>query len=320
MWIPLVAAAWAGLCTAPTPGSTRVDLLLCEGDGCSDRIFWATNEPLLKADDLMVLDSVLAESTASVAQGLELAERFRDGLEKARTALIEGKWSTADRALDDAGQALDGWQGTPTNAELYAYWFMRGAASEGAAAGSGTVDFQHAAAAAWNRSVATPEGLSAYEDAYYHALRGLLESMPGTVVVDTATPDTTYALDGVPIGAGPFRVDVLPGRHRLNASQTTLSLEWRSDVTVQAHRTVTARARFAGGDDPDQAARALEEAVATRHLDPDLADLLAEWARRHGLRTLRFLRLDAIPRANGPMYALTAVDYDPQLRRFSAVQ
>lgn len=319
-----VGAALAGMVAAPPADADEVAVLLCEVDACSDRMFWVTHEPRLDAVPVVAVDALLAAEVAARAGGDEAGAAWTAALDRARTALLAERWGEAERALDDAERLLRGWRGTAENADLFALWYMRGAAGVASGRSNGATPFAQAAALAWNRSVAPPEGLERWADPYYAAVEELLEQPVGTLTVEAAGGAELF-LDGVSLGAGPARVLVFPGVHRLSAVEAGGGAEWAGTVTVAPGRTTTARPRFSGGEDPRWLLTALEQSVDTRRLDPAAAELLGRWAERHGLRAVRLLRLDPVdgsaaeddPRLR---YRLVEAWYQPGLRRFSATR
>lgn len=336
-WIVGLPLAWAGLVATPPEDAREVAVLACPPDDCSDAMFWVTHEPALERVPILVIDALLAENAAEVAQGEAAAAEWRAALERARTAVIDQKWSVADGALDDAERILGEWRGTATTDELFALWFTRGAAALGSGRRRGTDAFRTAAVLAWNRSVAPPAGLEGYASPYYAALADLLDEGTGTLVVPEGGAAARYRLDGVDLGPPPIRVQLFPGVHRLTAADPGSRTEWRGDVTIQPGRTSTLRARFPTGEEAARTAEALARAVDEHRLDPEVAELLTDWGVRHGLRTIRLLRLDPrdpAPSPAGrpgarddgaaghilPVYELREVTYDPVVRRFSERQ
>lgn len=336
MWLlppPVIAAIVA----APPPEAPEVGVLVC-GEDCSDRMFWVMHEPALEPLPVVLLDTILAENAATAAEGEHIARSFRAHLDEARASLLVGKWMEADHALDDAQGELARWKGTPTNQELWTYDYLRGVTSIIAHLGDGHEAFEDAAAMAWNQDVTIPAGLEAYADPYYAALAERVAERPGTLVVGESSVSPTIALDGVPLGTPPLRVQVFAGVHRLTAVDTRRSLEWKAEVTVSAGRVTTAKVRFAGGETTEWAAAGLGAAVDERRMEAELADLLEDWADRNHVRRVRLLRLDpaSLPPAPAPakgaavdpeepvvdpllLYTMTQVAYEPKVRRFSDV-
>lgn len=326
-----VGAARAALVAVPPPDAREVAVLLCDGGGCADRMFWITHEPAFDAVPVVVVENLLLDEVTTQAQGEVAASVWRTSLDHARTALVGQEWSAASAALNDAEQALAAWRGTASNGELFGYWYMRGVLSLATKRSDGAVPMAQAAASAWNRSVTPPEGLEAWAPAYFTALAAQLDTGTGTLVIEAAgAGGPELSLDGVTLGAPPVRVLVFPGIHRLTALDHAHGLQWRADVTVQPGRTTTARPRFPGGDDSHWLAESLATSVDTRRLEPAVADLVGGWATRHGVRVVRLLRLDPLQAAGTSRavdaldeqatllrYTLREVDYQPGTRRFS---
>lgn len=324
------ALAHAGMVTVPPPGAAEVGLLLCAGDACNDRMFWVTHDSGLGDLPVIVVDALLADNVAA-RQDEEAAERFREALESARLALVDGRQVLADSALNEAERALAKWAGTPTNQEQFTLWFLRGAvALEGGMARVARQEMRRAAATAWNRSVALPAGAERWAEPYYAELQALLGEGTGTLVIEEGEGTLTYSLDGVELGPAPIRVHVFPGVHRLTATSSRQAHAWEQEVEVVTGRTVSARARLANDGDAQWATYQLARAVDSLSLDPALAELLDTWAERHGVRTVRLLRLDArmwieedeVAREAGgtmPTFEVREVRYDPALRRMTPV-
>lgn len=311
-----IGLAHAGLFAVPPPGTTDVGLLLCGGAACADRVWWATNEPPLRDEMLLLIDSLLADDTAAYEDGVTGKRAFQEALEKARLALVDKKWSAGERALDDAEALLRDWRGTADTADLFALYYMRGAAVVGADSGGGADSFRRAAAVAWNRTVEPPAGLEGFADAYYKELAELVHDPLGTIVIDGGSSATDYYLDGVKLGVAPLRVQVFPGNHRLTALDRERSLAWRAGVVVVPRETTTTRASFGGARDPEEVAELLGRAVETRQMDPDVGELLMAWADRRHIKSLHLCRLDQDP-SGKVSFSLKDVWYEPRLRRFS---
>lgn len=322
------APASAAPVMAPPEGADTLTILACAAEGCSDRLFWMQVEPGFEGEPVMVVEALLADDTAMTGAA-DMAEAFDEHVERARLAVLAGRWAEAEGALDDAEKVLEQWRGAPDNQALFSMWYLRGAATAIEGRSDGAPSFRKAAAVAWNRSVALPEGTEAWADAYYDAVQQQLDQGTGELVITAGATETTYWLDGVELGPAPIRVQAFTGTHRLDASGATRAQQWRADIAIRAGDTTTARARFPGGDDEYWASAALELAIERAWLEPEMADLLARFADRHGLRALRLLRLDPegdreldeIEQAVGgglPVFVASAIWYDPRLRRFSS--
>lgn len=322
-----LSSATAAPVIAPPEGAQYLTVLACAADGCSDRLFWLQYEPAFEQEPVMVVEALLADDTAMTADS-DMAEAFEAAVERARLDVLEGHWAQAESALDDAEQVLEQWRGAPDNQALFAMWYLRGVATAIEGRSSGAPSFRKAAAAAWNRSVALPEGTEGWAEPYYEALEHQLGEGTGTLVIEAGSSSTTYWLDGVELGPAPIRVQLFGGRHRLDALGESRAQQWRSEVLVRAGETTTARARFPGGDDELWAAAALEVGIDRAWLEPEMAELLERFADRHSLRWLRLLRLDPeqelqpdeIEQAAGgglPTFHAREIWYDPRLRRFS---
>ncbi len=312
----------------PPEGATEIGLLICAEDGCPDRMFWISFEPAFEDLPVVAVEALMAEDTVATGDDVQ-AQAFDDALERARAAVLAGHWATADGALDDAESILEAWTGSPDNQALFDLWFLRGAAREVTAPGTGAGAFAQAAAVTWNRSVQLPDGLDAYRQPYYDALARLLSQGVGTLVIEDPGARAEHQLDGVALGDAPLKLQVLPGRHRLTAQGRRYAEDWKVEVDIRPGRTTTTRALFPGEASDRWAADGLSAAFDNRYLDPQLAELLERWAERHALRTIRLLRLDpearptapdAIEQEAGtglPVFELRQLWYDPRLRRFS---
>lgn len=324
----LCALALAGPVTSVPDGAREVGLLLCAADDCSDQLFWVSFEPAFKDEPILLVEALMADRSAAAREDLE-ATAFAEALERARKAVLDGSWASAEGALDDAGAVLERWQGSPDNPTLFHYWFLKGAVTvlEGRSSGEGS--FQRAAAVAWNRSVAAPEGTERFEDAYYEAMEKLLSEPVATLVVPPGPAHVQYLLDGVPLGPGPLRVRVLPGTHVLSARDSRWSRDWQRELSLRPGKETSAEAHFPGEDGDRWAVEALAAAVDSFRLDPEAAELLAGWADRHGIQRVHLLRLDAVDRQEGdaidaeagasmPVFEAREAWYDPRLQRFSS--
>ena len=330
MALPFLSPARAGVVTAPPPGATEVGVLLCAGDGCNDRMFWVTHDSGLGDLPVVNVDSLLADEEAA-SRDEEAGPRYRAALETARLALVEGRRVEADNALHEADRALEVWAGSPSNQELFTRSFLAGAvALEGGLARVAREELRRAAATAWNRSVVLPAGTERWAEAYYAEVEALIATGTGRLAIGEGEMELQYALDGVPLGPAPIDVSVFPGVHRLTADHGRQGHTWTQDVEVVAGRTVSTQARTGSEGDARWATYQLVMAVETLQLDPALANLLDAWAERHGVRSLRLLRLDLdhqvqedeIDRAVGgalPTFTLKAARYDPALRRMTAL-
>lgn len=323
----LCGPAAAGPVTFPPEGAQEVGLLTCVIEDCPDWIFWIGAEPAF--DDLPVLvpDVLLADEVVGEPDEAR-AQAFAGALEAARQAVLEDSPMRARTSLDDAGRILGAWRGSPDNQALFSLWFLRGVVADVQQQSEGAVHFRQAAAVAWNRSVAPPPGMEQWAEGYYAALAGMLEGGTGTMVVDAGRHGVTYALDGVALGEAPIRVQLFPGEHRLTAVDSYTGMQWRREVVIESGRTTTTRARFPGGADDRWAAGGMALAIDLRAIEPELAELLAAWARRHGLKRIRLIRLDP-SRPEGELdeieqeagetlstFIVRQVGYAPQLRRF----
>lgn len=336
MTLPLLApllGMWpAALVASPPEGAAEVGVLLCAVDDCSDRMFWVSHEPSLEKLPIVVVDTLLAEDAATVAQGEELAAGFRAALAAARLAANEGRWRDVEFRLDDAEGRLARWRGTASNQELFELAFLRGAARVGAGEGSGEAAFRQAAAVAWNRSVAEPVQDPKVLDAWSAALYDAIREPPAAIWVSPGSADPVYTLDGVPVGSAPLRLDVFAGVHRLTAVDERTGMVWTASVSVTAGGNARVTARFPGGSDPAWVAGELMASVSTHRMGNEVADLLAAWAGRHQLSRLRLLRLDPVapaapvgedPAALGaapaltPIFTLSSVTWEPLVRRLT---
>lgn len=326
--LTLAGLARAGMVTAPPPGAAEVGVLLCAGDGCNDRMFWVTHDSGLGDLPVLSVDSLLADEAAA-RRDEQAALRLREALEQARLALLEGRPQVADNALNEAGRALEQWAGSPTNQELFTLWYLRGAVSlEEGLDRVARQELRRAAAVAWNRSVALPPGTERWAATYYAELEALLAEGTGQLVITEGEMELQYALDGVPLGPAPIRVHLFPGLHRLTADHGRQGHAWTQEVEIVAGRTATTQARTGSEGDARWATYQLVLAVETMKLDPELARVLDAWAERHGVRSLRLLRLDLdhqveldeIDREVGgtlPTFQLRAARYEPALRRMT---
>jgi hypothetical protein len=328
MFLLLCATALAGMVTAPPPGATEVGLLLCAGEACNDRMFWLTHDSNLGELPVVSVEALLVDEVAST-QDSEAAESWRQALEEARLALIEDRRFEAEAALDRAGAALSMWAGDPPTQELFAWYVLRGFVAErkGEHGRSGEA-LRQAAAVAWNRSVVLPEGTEAWAEHYARELQAVISQGTGELFVEDGGNSLAFSLNGVLLGKAPLRVQVFPGEHRLSAGNARQAHAWSEAVRVTAGRTSTVRALLANDDDAQWVTYQLALAVDTMSLDEDVARLVERWAERHGIRSLRLLRLDAqlrgpmdeIDREVGaamPTFTLREARYEPSLRRLS---
>lgn len=279
-------------------------------------MFYVEHEAALQALPIILVDAMLAVDAASVAEGEADAHTFVAAMGDARASIAASRWEMADSALGDASRALASWRGTPSNQQLFDLWYLQGVTSL-ERAGASAEDFRAAAAVAWNRSVQLPVDGERYTKSYYSAVSQLVKEAPGTLSIAASGGTPTYFLDGIELGQAPIQVVVFAGVHRLTATDGRRSLDWRRMITVHSRETTTARARFPGGSDPERIAGELGRAVTSRQLSDDVAELLAAWAERTGVRTIRVLRLDEGRRRDVPVFSIHDVYYSPGVRRFS---
>ena len=315
----LIAAAVASIVGEPPEGARTVTLLLCpEPATCSDETFWLTHLPDLEQTPIVLVDNLLAMNAARQANNTGRSIQFRDALLAARGAVTAQDWSAATFALDEVERALDGWTGSPTNQELFDIHYLRAVIAQARHIDAAD-SLSAAAAVAWNRTVTLPVPDEATATAYYAALADVIHGGTGSLHLDAGPVGTVYFLDGIELGPGPLDLQAFPGAHRLTAFHPSSTQEWRATVTLQAGRTVRARARLSLAEDEAWVTAALNRALEDRQVDPEIGDLLRGWCERFGLKTVQLVRAAPASTDNpDPLSAFTlhAVTYDPMVRRF----
>lgn len=298
----LLVALLAPLAHSASTLSKRVTLVLCPDVAtCADEMMWMAGLQSLSGDSLLLADTVLELDAQGYQNGVPAEDRFKQGIAKAREDLAQRRWASADGALEDARLAIERWNGTASNQDLFDLYFLRGALRvlQGQ---SGTDSFRQAAALTWNRSVVFPMEDEALLEAYYGAQRSLLEEGTGTLTVESALPDAEIFLDGVPLGPAPVEVRAFPGRHRLTATQGPTTMTWKKDLYIRAGEAAQAQARFDRSSDAAWVYDQLVLALSFRTMDPAVATLLADWARQQNVTLIRLAEAERLdkPRAKKP--------------------
>ena len=319
-----VPLASAGLYNAPPEGAETVTVLVCPDDPtCSAVIDEA--QRLHPREIYVGVDSLLALNLVKGGDATSREDTLSSSLDAAKTAFAVERWNDANRALDDAGRALAGWTGAPTNQQLFDLYYLR-AAVQLAVKKEATEAFQQAAVVAWNRSVTLPVDAEPYASLYYNAVYELLTEGLGRLTLE-AVPGTSYLLDGVPLGEGPLTVSVFSGTHRLNAVAARgdardpehAGAQWRASVKVLAMRTTTLTAQLAMPDDAAWLATGLQRAVDDRRLEADTVALVRDWCEHYGLSQIHIVVAEqGVAGLDGAGLHMRGVYYDPQLKRFSA--
>jgi hypothetical protein len=326
----LSAGADAGLVTSVPAGVTEVVVLLCPDiDTCGEEMWFLVDQDRYLRSSVLLLDSILEADSGNWQAGRRQDEAFAAALERARGEARAGRWSTVDAAISDAEQALKSWDGPVENQALFDLYYLRGA-SRLAQGGEPGISFEQAAAAAWNRSVApTLEAPSAVA-AYYAAVDALVAQESCVLRLEASLPGTRYALDGVPLGAGPLELRVLPGRHRLTAEQADTPFRWKQDLVLPAGRERSARASFTRVADSAWVLAQALAALESGELAPPVGDLLSAWAVRSNVHAIELVEVrpkggrpavGAVPAAAGVAHAndydLVRARYEPRSRRFT---
>ena len=309
-----VPLASAGLYNAPPEGAETVTVLVCPDDptcsGVIDEV-----QRLHPREIYVGVDSLLALNLVKGGDATSREDTLASSLDAAKTAFAVERWNDANRALDDAGRALAGWTGAPTNQQLFDLYYLR-AAVQLAVKKEATEAFQQAAVVAWNRSVTLPVDAEPYASLYYDAVYELLTEGLGRLTLE-AVPGTSYLLDGVPLGEGPLTVSVFSGTHRLNAAAA--GAQWRASVKVLALRTTTLTAQVAMPDDAAWLATGLQRAVDERRIEADTVALVRDWCEHYGLSQLHIVVAEqGVAGLDGAGLHTRGVYYNPQLKRFSA--
>jgi hypothetical protein len=302
--LALAAAAWAGVVTEPPGDALAVGLLLCAGEQCDEQLAWLAGYP----EPVIPLEALVLGLPAPARP-----EDFEEPLTQALAALEAEDPGPALVALERAEGALARMERPPTNEELFTLYLARGAARSFQLRDQARdALFQQAAAVAWNRA-GRPDRAE-FEDApwlddYYAALEDLLESAPATLVM---AGEVDYSLDGIALGAGPHRVQALPGRHLVTAASADGQRRWRQVVQLEPGERLTVEAAPINLRDPAEVCELLLEAHRELEMEPQIADLLYRWS---GARRLVRLRLMVLTPA-GDGWEVSIVDYDPIARRY----
>ncbi len=316
-----VPLASAGLYNAPPEGAEAVTVLVCPNDPTCGAVIDEVQH-LHPREIYVGVDSLLALNLVKGGDATSREDTLSSSLDAAKTAFAVERWNDANRALDDAGRALAGWTGAPTNQQLFDLYYLR-AAVQLAVKKEATEAFQQAAVVAWNRSVTLPVDAEPYASLYYNAVYELLTEGLGRLTLE-AVPGTSYLLDGVPLGEGPLTVSVFSGTHRLNAvaaraGQGQAGAQWRASVKVLALRTTTLTAQLAMPDDAAWLATGLQRAVDDRRIEADTVALVRDWCEHYGLSQVHIVVAEqGVAGLDGAGLHVRGVYYNPQLKRFSA--
>ena len=316
-----VPLASAGLYNAPPEGAEAVTVLVCPNDPTCGAVIDEAQR-LHPREIYVGVDSLLALNLVKGGDATSREDTLSSSLDAAKTAFAVERWNDANRALDDAGRALAGWTGAPTNQQLFDLYYLR-AAVQLAVKKEATEAFQQAAVVAWNRSVTLPVDAEPYASLYYNAVYELLTEGLGWLTLE-AVPGTSYLLDGVPLGEGPLTVSVFSGTHRLNAvaaraGQGQAGAQWRASVKVLALRTTTLTAQLAMPDDAAWLATGLQRAVDDRRIEADTVALVRDWCEHYGLSQVHIVVAEqGVAGLDGAGLHVRGVYYNPQLKRFSA--
>lgn len=316
-----VPLASAGLYNAPPEGAEAVTVLVCPNDPTCGAVIDEVQR-LHPREIYVGVDSLLALNLVKGGDATSREDTLSSSLDAAKTAFAVERWNDANRALDDAGRALAGWTGAPTNQQLFDLYYLR-AAVQLAVKKEATEAFQQAAVVAWNRSVTLPVDAEPYASLYYNAVYELLTEGLGRLTLE-AVPGTSYLLDGVPLGEGPLTVSVFSGTHRLNAvaaraGQGQAGAQWRASVKVLALRTTTLTAQLAMPDDAAWLATGLQRAVDDRRIEADTVALVRDWCEHYGLSQVHIVVAEqGVAGLDGAGLHVRGVYYNPQLKRFSA--
>jgi len=304
--LSLADTASAGMVMSPPPGAPEVALLICAPDDpCEAERAWldARPEPVLPLEALF-FDERGAPPPAPI-------ERFREHTREARAALEAASPGEALHALNRAEIALARAIESPSNEELFDFYFVRAAVRAGQDRDEARDElFLMAAAVSWNRTGRPPDWGAPWRDAYYDALETLLSQAPAELRLEGAG---TFSLDGVELGEGPLVLRALPGPHRLTAVSKDGTRRWREDITLEAGESVALQADLLNRDHPAEVAVALLEAHETRDMEARVGDFLARWSAEHALVRFTFIVLEP----DGDGFRASAVRYDPAPRRIS---
>lgn len=305
----LVATALAVPITEPPAGAIELTLQVCHS-ACDDEAWWLGVQPGWEEEPILLAHSLAHEQAAMLVEQRQLAV-FEAALQRGEQAFAAGELETALFELTHAEQALARSTAVADNA-AHARLFLTLAATREALGPRYAAPelYRSAAALAWTQPLEIPEALQPYRHAYDEALVELLGERIATLEL---TGDATYALDGVPLGAGPLSVRVFPGPHRLTATHPVSGRQWRRNLEVGPGQLVSAEASFVPTEDSDWLNAELAAIFADRRMSTEAADVLSVWARKHHLRELQLVMAEPTD-PEELLFEVQALRYDPSSR------
>lgn len=273
-------------------------LLVCDGpEICAIDQAWVESIGGGGPGGVVALDFSGSFGVEGIPDGLVHFNTFRVGLEELERHAAAGQWRAAAAVAENAITALWKWRGTVAPHDLFAVYFLQGAALLHLGEHDGyAYSFREAAALADGLDLPLPIVDEEVRRAWIDEQRKLIVGGRGTLQIEGAPAGAVLYVDGRRVnpaaGATPVSASLLAGNHRVTAIAPGRIRTWRANVPVLPGRTSTVSPAFTAADDDAHLLAGLEGAFTTLDAPETVKDMLVAWCGDYHVDEVRLMRVE----------------------------